>query len=153
MLKWDPNDIRVIAFFNKFPATRKVDVEIRAVPDLDLLYFAIVSFVLTKNQRKFIEIILSKEINKSYRSPVYRSACTIPKACFRGYFHDVSSPCTDGIRLGNPKDRSYGYSFDIPAMRTVELEQAFTLGSIPCPKCFEKELSRMRTELAPDLSE
>ncbi len=153
MFKWDPNDIRVIAFFNKFPATRKVDVEIRAVPDLDLLYFTIVSFVLTKNQRKFIEIILSKEINTSYRAPEYRSACTIPKACFRGYFHDVSSPCTDGIRLGNPKDPSYGYSFDIPAMRTVELEHAFTLGSIPCPKCFEKELNHLRIELAPDLPE
>ena len=146
MSKWDPTDIKVIAFLNKFPANRKVDVEIRAVPDLDLLYFAIVTFIYSKYQRRFIEIIVRSEVRNRRYAPDYIDFCSLPYAFFKGYFHDFAMTCTD-IRLGNPKDPMYGYSFKTPAMRNMKIEDAFRKEAIPCPKCFDLELRFLLKEI------
>ena len=147
MIKWDPTDIKVIAFFNKFPVKRKVDEEIRAVPDLDLLYFSILTFVFSKYQRRFIEVVVHAEVRDRHYAADYEDFCSIPHAFFKGYFHDWAIPCTDSIRLGNPKDPMYGYSYETPAMRNLKFEKAFELGAIPCSKCFWWELRFIRDEI------
>lgn len=147
MYKWDPGDIRVIAFLNKFPAKRQVDEEIRAVPDLDLLYFAITTFGFAKYQRRFIEIIVNNEVQDRHHAEEYLDFCSIPHSFFKGYFHNWVNSCTESIRLGNPKDPMYGYSYEMPSMRDMKLEKAFELGAIPCSKCFWWELRFMQDEI------
>ena len=148
MVKWDSADIRVIAFFNKFSAKTHVDVQIKYVPDRDLLYFAILTFPFSKYQKRFIEIVFNSEVEDRRHYPSdFRDCAAIPVVFFKGYFHDVGYPCTESIRLGNPHDSSYGYSYRTPAMQDLKIQDAFNMGSIPCPICYEDELRFMKDQI------
>jgi hypothetical protein len=136
---WNPEDEQVIAFFAKFPVKNKTDSKIVAC-DLDLLFFSIKYFSLEKNRDKFTESYIQARRKESWFQEDYADKVSIPFYFFKGYFHPWGKACLSGIRVGNPRDPMYKYSYEVPSTRSYTIRLAFEKGSIPCPNCFLDQL-------------
>jgi len=136
---WDPEDQKVVKFFDEFPIKNQTDSEIVEC-DFDLLFMAIHYFSDTQNRKNFIISFTENAKNRSWITTDYQDKVSIPHYFFKGYFHPWGEECLSGIRIGNPKDPMYKYSYETPSTRSYEITDAFDRGAIPCPKCFEDEL-------------
>jgi hypothetical protein len=139
---WDAKSSQMISFFDKFPVKNQTDREILNC-DLDLLQSIVEYFSAEENQKIFTNLYIEKMKNKSWISQEYCDKVSIPQYFFKGFFHLWGEECLQGLRLGNPKDPSYKYSYEIPQVRTYSITKAFSMGEIPCPNCFARELEEL----------
>jgi hypothetical protein len=136
---WDPEDQKVLQFFAEFPIKNQTDSEIVEC-DFDLLFTSIHYFSDLQNINDFVRTYTEKAKNRTWITEDYRDKVSIPHFFFKGYFHPWAGECLSGIRIGNPKDPMYKYSYETPSTRTYAIVDAFNRAAIPCPKCFEDEL-------------
>lgn len=137
-LKWNPNSQEMINFFLQFPIKNQTDREILDC-NLDLLQSAVNLFASYENQLAFTEQYIKKRIDSPWISSEYKDKVTIPYSFFKGFFHRWGEECLTSIRLGNPKNSGYKFSYEIPQVRTYTITEAFSKGAIPCPNCFQYE--------------
>jgi hypothetical protein len=141
-LKWNPNSHQIINFFARFPVKNQTDRELLDC-DLNLLQSAVQFFTSQEHQLAFAEQYIKSRKDLSWISFEFRDKVTIPYSFFKGLFHRWGEECLTGIRLGNPKNPSYKFSYEIPQVRTYTIIDAFSKGAIPCPNCFQNELSEI----------